>query len=90
LRSNQGNESLHSWIHFNLDRKMTLLELFQHFDNCLVKLRTREPTLDFVSNYKPCVEPDASFLCMKLQKGSQQVFFYDEVSCSLKETEKCY
>jgi zinc finger SWIM domain-containing protein 3 len=48
LRSNQHSESLHSRIQFNLDQKMTLVELFQHFDNCLVKLRIREATLDFV------------------------------------------
>jgi zinc finger SWIM domain-containing protein 3 len=50
LRSNQRSERLHSRIQFNLDRKMTLVELFQHFDNCLEKLRTREATLAFVSN----------------------------------------
>jgi zinc finger SWIM domain-containing protein 3 len=63
LRINQRSESLQSRIQCNLDRKMTLLELFQHFDNCLVKPFTREVNLDFVSNYKPCWEPDASFFC---------------------------
>jgi zinc finger SWIM domain-containing protein 3 len=41
LRINQRSESLQSRIQCNLDRKMTLLELFQHFDNCLVKPFTR-------------------------------------------------
>jgi zinc finger SWIM domain-containing protein 3 len=68
LRSNQRSESLHSRIQFNLDRKMTLVELFQHFDNCLEKLRTREATLDFVYNYKPCLEPDASFFVHEAAK----------------------
>jgi zinc finger SWIM domain-containing protein 3 len=68
LRSNQHSESLHYWIQLNLDRKITLVELFQHFDNCLVNLRTREATLDFVSNYKPCLEPDASFFVHEAAK----------------------
>ena len=60
LRSNQRSESLHSRIQFNLDRKMTLLELIQHVDHCLSKLRSNEAYLDFQASSKPCLQPDAS------------------------------
>jgi zinc finger SWIM domain-containing protein 3 len=90
LRSNQRSESLHSRIQFNLDRKMTLLVLFQHSDNYLVKLRTREATLDFVSNYKPCLEPDASFFVHEAAKRFTTSVFYDDVLYNLKAAEKCY
>jgi zinc finger SWIM domain-containing protein 3 len=90
LRSNQRSESLHSRIQFNLDRKMTLVELFQHFDNCLEKLRTREATLDFVSNYTPCFEPDASFFVHEAAKRFTTSVFYDDVLYSLKAAKKCY
>jgi zinc finger SWIM domain-containing protein 3 len=68
---------------------MTLVELFQHFDNCLVKLRTREVSLDFVSNYKPCSEPDASFFVHEAAKRFT-TSVYDDVLYSLKAAEKCY
>jgi zinc finger SWIM domain-containing protein 3 len=90
LRSNQRSESLHSRIQFNLDWKMTLLELFQHFDNCLVNLFTREANLDFVSNYKPCLKPDASFFVHEAAKRFTTSLFYDDVLSSLKAAEKCY
>jgi zinc finger SWIM domain-containing protein 3 len=71
---------------------MTLVELFQHFDNCLEKLQTREATLDFVSNYTPCLEPDASFFVHEALKRFTTSVFYDDVlyMYSLKAAEKCY
>jgi zinc finger SWIM domain-containing protein 3 len=69
---------------------MTLVELFQHFDNCLVKLQTREATLDFVSNYKPCLDSDASFFVHETVKRFTTSVFYDDVLYSLKAAEKCY
>jgi hypothetical protein len=41
---------------------MTLVELLQHFDNCLEKLRIREAQLDYNASYKPCLEADASII----------------------------
>ncbi|CAN6348504.1 unnamed protein product, partial [Urochloa humidicola] len=92
LRSNQRSESLHSRIQFNLDRKMTLVELLQHFDNCLEKLRIREANLDFEASYKPCLEADASIIVNDAaRRFTPSVFFADEVQFSLKAAfEKSY
>jgi zinc finger SWIM domain-containing protein 3 len=37
-RSSQRSESLNSRLQVNLDRKMTLFELVEHFDHCLSQL----------------------------------------------------
>jgi zinc finger SWIM domain-containing protein 3 len=69
---------------------MTLVELLQHSDNCLENLQTREATLDFVSNYTPCLEPDASFFVHEATKRFATSVVYDDVLYSLKAAEKCY
>lgn len=46
LRSNQRSESLNSKLHRNLDRKMTLLDMYEHYEHCLANLRRNEAYLD--------------------------------------------
>jgi len=46
LRSNQRSESLNSKLHRNLDRKMTLLDMYEHYEHCLANLRRNEVYLD--------------------------------------------
>jgi zinc finger SWIM domain-containing protein 3 len=90
LRSNQPSESLHSRIQFNLDRKMTLVELLEHFDNCLEKLHIREAQLDYNASYKPCLEPNASVIVNDAAGRFTPGVFHADVHYSLKEAEKCY
>ena len=55
LRSNQQSESLNSRLRVNLNHKMTLFELVEHFDHCLSQLRVNEAILDLVaSSSLPC------------------------------------
>ena len=71
LRSNQRSESLNSRLQVNLDRKMTLFELVEHFDHCLSRLRVNEAILDLVAmSSVPCLEPDASII----EKGAAKSF----------------
>jgi len=70
-RSNQRSESLNSRLQVNLDRKMTLFELVEHFDHCLSRLRVNEAILDLVAmSSVPCLEPDASII----EKGAAKSF----------------
>jgi len=39
LRSNQRSESMNSRLQMKLDGKMTLLEMVQHYETCLTKVR---------------------------------------------------
>ncbi|XP_066375220.1 protein FAR1-RELATED SEQUENCE 5-like [Miscanthus floridulus] len=90
LRSNQHSESLHSRIQFNLDRKMTLLELIQYADHCLSKLHSNEAYLDFQASSKPCLQPDAS----TIEKEAANLFtpsvYFADVQYSVKAADKCY
>lgn len=90
LRSNQRSESLHSRIQFNLDRKMSLVELLQHFDNTVQKLRIREANLDFEASYKPCLEPDASIIVNEAAQRFTPSVYYADVQYSLKAASKCF
>ncbi|KAL6653248.1 hypothetical protein ACP70R_008826 [Stipagrostis hirtigluma subsp. patula] len=88
LRSNQRSESLHSRIQFNLDRKMSLVELLQHFDNTVQKLRIRQANLDFEASYKPCLEPDASIIVNEAAERFTPSVYYADVQYSLKTVSK--
>ena len=39
LRSNQWSESMNSRLQMKLDGKMTLLEMVQHYETCVTKVR---------------------------------------------------
>ncbi|KAL6630579.1 hypothetical protein ACP70R_028652 [Stipagrostis hirtigluma subsp. patula] len=90
LRSNQRSESLHSRIQFNLDRKMSLVELLQHFDNTVQKLRIRQANLDFEASYKPCLEPDTSIIVNEAAERFTPSVYYADVQYSLKTVSKCF
>jgi zinc finger SWIM domain-containing protein 3 len=46
MQSNQRSESLNSRIHKNLDRRMSLVDLIEHTDHCLWRIRKNETELD--------------------------------------------
>jgi zinc finger SWIM domain-containing protein 3 len=46
MKSNQRSESLNSSLHRHLDRKMSLLDLAEHYENCVSRLRETEAELD--------------------------------------------
>ena len=90
LRSNQRSESLNSRLQVNLDRKMTLFELVEHFDHCLSRLRSNEANLDFeASNSLPCLELDASIIEKEAAKSFTPRVFAT-VQFSIKAAKKCF
>ncbi|XP_024314911.1 protein FAR1-RELATED SEQUENCE 5 [Brachypodium distachyon] len=46
MQSNQRSESLNSRLHKNLDRRMSLVDLLEHYDLCLSRIRRNESQLD--------------------------------------------
>uniref|UniRef100_A0A8I6Y6R8 Protein FAR1-RELATED SEQUENCE n=1 Tax=Hordeum vulgare subsp. vulgare TaxID=112509 RepID=A0A8I6Y6R8_HORVV len=46
MQSNQSSESLNSRLHKNLDRRMSLVDLLEHSDHCLSRIRKNEAELD--------------------------------------------
>ncbi|KAE8809675.1 protein FAR1-RELATED SEQUENCE 5-like [Hordeum vulgare] len=46
MQSNQRSESLNSRLHKNLDRRMSLVDLLEHSDHCLSRIRKNEAELD--------------------------------------------
>ncbi len=46
MRSNQRSESLNSRLHRHLDRKMSLVDLVEHYEFCLSRIRRNEAVLD--------------------------------------------
>jgi zinc finger SWIM domain-containing protein 3 len=90
LRSNQRSESLNSRLQENLDRKMTMFELVQHFDYCLSRLRSNELHLDFeADNSEPCVQLDASTIEKEAAKSFTPGIFA-KVQFSIKAANKCF
>jgi hypothetical protein len=49
MRSNQRSESLNSRIHTHLDRTMSLIDLVEHYEFCLLSITRREVELDGMS-----------------------------------------
>ncbi|KAJ1256379.1 hypothetical protein BS78_05G166900 [Paspalum vaginatum] len=71
LRSNQRSESLNSYLHKNLDGKMTLVNMLQHYEHCLTRLRRKEADLDIVALQSvPFTELAAS----NIEKQAAQMF----------------
>lgn len=50
MKTNQRSESLNSSLHRHLDRKMSLLDLVEHYENCVSRLRETEVELDCVAS----------------------------------------
>ncbi|CAO2196946.1 unnamed protein product [Urochloa humidicola] len=50
MKSNQRSESLNSSLHRHLDRKMSLLDLVEHYENCVTRLRETEAGSDAVAS----------------------------------------
>jgi hypothetical protein len=48
MQSNQRSESLNSRLHSHLDRRMSLVDLVEHYEFCLVRIR-KEIELDAVA-----------------------------------------
>lgn len=46
MKTNQRSESLNSSLHRHLDRQMSLLDLVEHYENCVSRLRETEAGLD--------------------------------------------
>ncbi|CAN6218806.1 unnamed protein product [Urochloa humidicola] len=71
LRSNQRSESLNSKLHTHLDRKMTLFDMLQHYEQCLSNLRRNEAKLDAAASQSvPFTELDAD----NFEKDAATVF----------------
>jgi hypothetical protein len=49
MQSNQRSESLNSRLHSHLDRRMSLVDLVEHYEFCLVRIRRKEIELDAVA-----------------------------------------
>jgi hypothetical protein len=49
VQSNQQSESLNSRLHNHLDRWMSLVDLVDHYEFCLVRIRRKETKLDAVA-----------------------------------------
>jgi hypothetical protein len=49
MQSNQWSESLNSRLHSHLDRRMSLVDLVEHYEFCLVRIRRKEIELDAVA-----------------------------------------
>jgi hypothetical protein len=49
MRSNQRSESLNSRIHTHLDRMMSLIDLVENYEFCLLSIRRHEVELDGMS-----------------------------------------
>ena len=63
LRSNQRSESMNSRLQMKLDGKITLLEIVQHYESCLTKVRRIEADDDVNAlQSEPFTDPDASIL----------------------------
>jgi hypothetical protein len=49
MQINQHSESLNSMLHNHLDRQMSLVDLVEHYEFCLVQIRRKEIELDVVA-----------------------------------------
>jgi zinc finger SWIM domain-containing protein 3 len=69
LRSNQQSESLNSVLHTRLDRKMSLFDMYLHYERCLSGLRRNEAKQDSIAlNFKPFTTKDTSKIEVETSK----------------------
>jgi len=90
LRSNQRSESMNSRLQMKLDGKMTLLEMVQHYESCLTKVRRIEADDDANAlQSEPFTDPDVSFLEVNAKKRFTPNVFKAKVQFSVEAAKKC-
>jgi len=90
LRSNQRSESMNSRLQMKLDGKMTLLEMVQHYETCLTKVRRNEADDDAKAlQSAPFTEPDASVLEINAKERFTPNVFKAKVQFSVEAAKKC-
>ena len=88
MQSNQRSESLNSRVHNQLDRKMSLVDVVEHTEHCISRMRRNEAELDAIcSQSVPFTRIDACLLEInaariykpkKFQDGKR---LYPEIMC---------
>ena len=90
LRSNQRSESMNSRLQMKLDGKMTLLEMVQHYETYLTKVRRNEADDDAKAlQSAPFTEPDASVLEINTKERFTPNVFKAKVLFSVEAAKKC-
>jgi hypothetical protein len=49
MQSNQRSESLNSRLHSHLNRRMSLVDLVEHYEFCLLRIHRKEIELDAIA-----------------------------------------
>ena len=90
LRSNQRSESMNARLQMQLDGKMTMLEMVEHYETCLSRVRRNEADDDIKAlQSEPFKAPDASILEIDAKKRfTPNVFVL--VQFSIKAATKCH
>ena len=90
LRSNQRSESINARLQMQLDGNMTLLEMVEHYETCLSRVRRNEADDDIIAlQSEPFTAPDASILEIDAKKRfTPNVFVL--VQFSIKAATKCH
>ena len=69
LRSNQWSESINARLQMQLDGKMILLEMVEHYETCLSRVRRNEADDDIKAlQSEPFIVPHASILEIDAKK----------------------
>ncbi|XP_039841663.1 protein FAR1-RELATED SEQUENCE 5-like [Panicum virgatum] len=90
LRSNQRSESMNSRLQMKLDGKITLLEMVQHYESCLTKVRRIEVDDDANAlQSEPFTDPDASILEVNAKKRFTPNVFKTKVQFNMEAAKKC-
>ena len=90
LRSNQRSESMNSKLQMKLDGKMTLLEMVQHYETCLTKVRRNEADDEAKAfQSEPFTEPDVSVLEINAKKRFTLNVFKAKVQFNVEAAKKC-
>ena len=85
LRSNQRSESMNSRLQMKLDGKMTLLEMVQHYETCLTKVRRNKADDDAKAlQSAPFTEPDVSVLKINAKERFTPNVFKAKVQFSVE------
>ena len=73
-----------------LDGKMTLLEMVQHYETCLTKVRRNEADDEAKAfQSEPSTEPDVSVLEINAKKRFTPIVFKAKVQFSVEAAKKC-
>ncbi|KAG2539406.1 hypothetical protein PVAP13_9NG472614 [Panicum virgatum] len=90
LRSNQRSESMNARLQMQLDGKMTMLEMVEHYETCLSRVRRNEADDDIKAlQSEPFTAPDASILEIDAKKRfTPNVFVL--VQFIIKAATKCH